>query len=182
MPRLQSGITNVGNTLVAPHKDVEFSTPCGAVKVAAGAAALVVIQPGVAVSVYDLHDNHTGDVKLKVGDNEIVLAPGRHVTIAQNPVDDFVAVNPFGAIAHRDLQTNRSEAYTVFSSEFSIPSAVQGVNVLSTLKLTGDRLDGKLADQMMRDAAILMQIGTGKGGAYQRLGSKVQASKLAIAE
>jgi YVTN family beta-propeller protein len=169
-----------GSTLVAPRKDTTLQTPFGTVKVGAGAVVLVVVQANNnSVSIFDLHDNHTGDVQID-GANSAVLAPGRHVTITSMNANDFSTVNPFDSISHREMQTKQNKSFTVFTSEFSIPSAIKGLDIDAALKQSEAYSDGRLTDAMLRDAAILMQFSG--SSPYKRMGSKRPPSKLAMSE
>jgi hypothetical protein len=167
-------------TLLTPDKELMTQTPAGELTVAPGAAVLLITQGDGTVSIFNLHDSHSGDVKLHRGSREIVLTPGRHITIASQDTTDFASVNPIGNIAHRDLKAtsepgSNGRAQCVFASEFSIPSAIKAVTQLSALAQS----NRKLADMMLRDAVILMQMHPGSAP-YQRMGSTRPASKLAL--
>jgi YVTN family beta-propeller protein len=164
-----------GGTLYVPSKDTDVETPMGTVHIGAGAAVLVYVQPGKALSVYNLHDEHREDVSITANGHEISVAPGTHSTIANGAVSDFAKVNGLDVIAHRNVRSANPAGLSMFSSEFSITSAMTGLNLLQSMRASSDKAQRDVVDDILKNAAILMQMGGANGGAYQRVGTKASS-------
>src|SRR5581483_4365142 len=89
--------------------------------------------PGVGVSVYDMHDNHRGDVYIDLPNGKFVLNPGKHVSVANPEIAEFESINPFEAVSHRAVTTSKGKAFNIYASEFSIPSALRSLSMLGAL-------------------------------------------------
>jgi hypothetical protein len=171
-----------GSMLLVPDEDVAINTAVGTVHVGKGAVVLLVVQPNAGVSIYDLHDNHVGDVSISIdGGTPTTLSPGRHLSVATGSADDFAAINPFDTVSHRQLATKKIGALTVFTSEFSIPSAMRNLLVIAAMTKSHKPQHVRITEAMLKNAAILMQL-NGAAEPYQRFGSQRPKSKLALTD
>lgn len=157
-----------GVMLFAPTKDLVVMTQIGELRVRAGAAVIAALQePGV-LSVFTLHDKKYGDVSISSKLQRIILGPGQHATIAERQITDFSQVNMIDCVAHRNVQSVHNHSLTVFTSEFSIVSALAGFKTIGELRNSSISTHRKLADQCLKNAAVLFQI-AGKKGQYQQI-------------
>jgi hypothetical protein len=153
--------------IFAPTQDTMIETPHGTIKLAAGAVALVMQSPD-GLAVYNLHDSHKNSVAINVSDKNVVLSPGRHVHISNQTRGDFADVNPIELVQHRALtQSKLNNGKTVYTSEFSIPSACYAVKSLKTLMTSNDATSKRLAKQIMKTSSVLMYLCPDKGDYVQ---------------
>jgi hypothetical protein len=160
-----------GGMLFLPNKELCIETKVGKVNIGARSVVLVVADvEGVAV--YNLHDEHAGNVNVTLQDgSQTAVGIGRHVLFAQTS-GGYDHVNPLGSIAHRNMQQHDLKSgLRQFSSEFSIVSALSGVKTLSHIAHSTKAADIKLTNQLMKNAAILISIG-GNRAPFQKLESK----------
>jgi hypothetical protein len=69
---------------------------------------------------------------------------------------DLKASNPVWSIGHRTMQTSMVGSVHVTSAEFSIASALTNVGSLSALLRSKNSHDRKIAQQLLKTAAVLM--------------------------
>lgn len=153
--------------LVCPQKPIVLRSRFGEIRVAAGAAVLVVpLSNGIAL--YDLHDSHGTDVVLSTTRGTFALTPGRQITVTDLTVDAFAQVNPFRPVAHRKVYSRDIGAgMRVFSSEFSIVSAIQIIRPLALTHGNDCARYRTLLNRLMKDSAII-QITQSSSGSYSR--------------
>ena len=166
-----------GSVMLVPQHDTVVETAFGSIKLAADSVVLVVAKND-SVSVYNFHDTHAGSVVASVNGQEVKLAPGHHMTMT-GAFAAFDQLNPLPVITHRSMKLDHGTAVKVYSSEFSILSALSGMKTWTELKQSGDKRDAHLVQTVLKDAAIIMQVRKGSGG-YREY--RAPSDKLASAE
>ncbi len=146
------------NGLFVPNRDTTIVTHNGSIKVAAGSAVFVSIDANQ-LSVYNLYDNHKSSVSITAAGRSLSLAPGQHCTLTQARVKEFRDVNPIESVQHRGvtrmtLDGNR----TAFTSEFSLPSAMNAMSPVKTLVKSQHKDMKRLANSMMKTTAVIMHL------------------------
>ncbi|MDZ4832746.1 MAG: hypothetical protein SGJ27_02980 [Candidatus Melainabacteria bacterium] len=148
-----------GAAVIVADRDMEVDVNVGKLKVAEGSVILVSVTP-TSTAVYNFHDPGKHSVALQIGSRSLAISPGRHLHATAEKTSDFASINLLDRISHRRLVTNATtDGVTVFSSEFSTLSALEALEPLKkvlTLKHTEAR---KLANQMIKTSAVLMQLG-----------------------
>jgi hypothetical protein len=154
---LGAAVASASRYLAAPEEATVVPTSRGELHIERNAVVLLA-DDGETVSVYNLHDQHAGDVRLVDAQGETVLAPGQHVTVTASSVEKFDVVNRLAGIGHRTMQTSDAGTTRRFTSEFSIISAIKEVNEV---------LKPAERERLLKVAAILMQTQGSRGG-YRR--------------
>ncbi|HEY9788310.1 MAG TPA: hypothetical protein V6D17_23175, partial [Candidatus Obscuribacterales bacterium] len=151
-----------GNVLFVPFRDTVVETPKGIVKIAARSVAMVASTES-SLAVYDIDDNHKGSVVVEAEGRTMTLSPGRHITIA-NHKGEFEHVNAIETVMHRGMRAQMvRDGVKAFSSEFSIPTAVDSIKPLKAMALSKHPHASKVADHMMKTAAVIMHLTNGAG-------------------
>jgi hypothetical protein len=158
-----------GCEIVAPRTRTAIRTDFGDLTIGAGAVVLVIATSKI-LAVYDLHDAHGNNVSLSSNGRMTFLSPGRHVLVTDLG-KSYEEVNPLGAIGHRNLQQTDLGNVRLFSSEFSIVSAVTEPKVVAQLRDPHDRGRTSVLNQLLKDAAII-QTTRGASTGYQRYGTR----------
>ena len=156
---------NRGSLLLAPSKLTVVHTPFGEVKVDAGSVVLLMAHAR-GISVFNFDDLHRSAVELRVRDQKLALAPGRHATIGTE--SNFAELNPAQSIPHRNLRSIEHNGKVIFESEFSLPVAFEKVRAISKILGSKNPQARKMASHMIKTAAVLTQIKQAKGGVYQQ--------------
>jgi hypothetical protein len=166
----KSVILSRGSVLFAPEQDITVDTTAGRIAIGANAVVLVIAMHN-GVAIYDLHDAHAGDVFVTSAKHTITMTPGRHLVLTHQGIPAYEHVNPLEVIGHRNLKMVDLEGgLRQFSSDFSLVSALNGLCPLMAMKHSSNPRDAKVVEQMMKDAAILMQT-KGSLGGYHRMSS-----------
>lgn len=148
-----------GSVLFAPERALVVRTPHGQVVVAAGAIALVAVSKD-GIAVYDLHDGRCGDVTISTGGHSYPLFPGRHVMVSRSQ-GEYGSVNPITCIAHANMEAvDITGGGRLFRSRFSMASVVTELQPVLALRRSADPRDRKLAEKLIKNAAIFMQTKT----------------------
>jgi hypothetical protein len=166
-----------GNAVFAPFIDSIVETPCGTVKIKAGSIALVMhSRDGMAV--YDLHDQGKNALVVEAHNKRIGLTPGRHVMVSSHSRRDFSSVNPIELVQYRGLNHSKLEnGWSVYTSEFAIPSACYAVKPLRQLMASGDQKVASLSKRILKTTAVLMTLSPDNGDFTQFFKSQVTAMK-----
>lgn len=147
-----------GNALFEPRKNIVVTTDLGEISIGAGSIVCILKpEPGV-ISIYDLHDDGGKRVSVKIGSEILTLSPGKQVTLSNQTKQElaFEKITPGRRIAYRKLQQRDLESGTkVYSSEFSIPSAMLHIRPLQRMLLSDNKDDRKIADQLIKNFVIL---------------------------
>jgi len=153
-----------GTTLFIPEKDMVVKTRHGQVNLKAKSVVLVTSSDNE-LAVYDIHDDRKGATTVTFGDMTFKLAPGRHVVITTNESGDFAMANAIELIPHTDVvRAETGESHTAWTSEFSIPAAINSVNALKSITVSDNPDLQKVSGKIMKTAAILLHM---RGGAYK---------------
>lgn len=148
-----------GSALFVPSKDMTVVTPKGKVKLGANSVAFVNVD-GNQLSVYDINDNHKGSVVVAAGGRELSLSPGRHLTVTNDRAASFAEANPIESIMHRAVSRHElGNGHRAFTTEFSIPSAVQIVKPLGAMMHSNHAAAKKVAQNVIKTSAVMMHIG-----------------------
>ncbi len=153
-----------GNALFEPKKNIIVSTNLGEISIGAGSIVCILKpEPGV-VSIYDLHDASGKNVCIKIGTEILTLSPGKQITLSNQTKEEleFEKITPARRIAYRKLQQSSLQSGTkVYSSEFSIPSAMLHIKPLQMMLLSDNKDDRKIADELIKDFVILDDLSAG---------------------
>jgi hypothetical protein len=150
---------NSGSALFVPSKNMTVVTPKGSVKLGANSVAFVSVDENQ-LSVYDINDQHKGSVVVAAGGRDMSLSPGRHLIVTTDRAATFADANPIESIMHRSVTThNLGAGKRAFSTEFSIPSAVQIVKPLSAMMLSENAAAKKVAQNVIKTSAVMMHLG-----------------------
>ncbi len=149
-----------GRVLFAPPQTITVRTSLCSVRIASGAAALVVATKN-SVAVYDLHDRNNGDIRVAVTGRTVDLSPGRHLLLTEQQITSYEQVNPLPSVGHRRLtRTQISNGVCAFSSEFSLFSVLANlksqIHIGHAANIPGE--ESKVLNSMLKDAAALMQM------------------------
>lgn len=143
-----------GNIVLAPGRDITVTTELGIIYIARGAVVFV-MKTGDSLCVYDLADARTGDVMVVSNKQKISAIPGLQLLLTHQVHPAFGMINPGKQIGYRAVrQQNLGSGITLFTSEFSIFSALSKVKPLSQLSRSNDPNAKKLGRLLLRNAAI----------------------------
>ena len=155
-----------GSVLFAPKSDTTVVTPKGTVKVAANSVAMIVVDNNH-LSVYDVNDLHKRSVVVEAGGRSIPLSPGKHAVITHAGIQQFAEINPIEAVMHRGFANHElGNGHKAFTSEFSVPSAIQSIKPLAAIVQSEHRVARKVRDGVLKTTAVIMQM-TSNGPAYE---------------
>nr|UXE44337.1 hypothetical protein Hi04_10k_c2089_00065 [uncultured bacterium] len=155
-----------GAGLFAGDRPTKVATRNALVEVSPGAAALL-LAIGPSLAVYNLHDNHSNDLRVHTKSGVITLNPGQMINISS--VDGpFEKVCPGRGISYRHERAMKVGKLNGYTADFSISSAMANVPPLQAMcksKLPHQR---KLVDEMLKDEAVVMYMHA-KDGPYKAL-------------
>lgn len=120
-------------------------------RVGAGSVVLIMGSNG-STSILNLHDEHTS-VMLGQGDEKLILPPGQQVIVTNEAVSE----QKMKRIAYRNLRRTSMNGNTVYTAEYSLPSAFSNVALLKSL-LSGGSSDRNLAGKILKTAAAMNHI------------------------
>lgn len=153
-------LVSTGNKLFAPSSDTTVETPVGTIAIAKNSLVLVMVQPD-SVSVFDLHDEHKGAVRISEGTRSVVLHPGKQATITKSTASEFHVVNPSEHFGYRHMHRKAFGKGTfLFSSEVSVPSLISATKTLKSLLTSRHGVENRIAKQLVKTAAVLNTIDT----------------------
>lgn len=165
--RLSGNVTNVtrrsiqkGAMLMAPESNTVIDTPHGSVGVSAGSVALL-IASDKGLAVYDLHDNKKGSVVITGGGNSTSLIPGRSAFLTKASAGDFGEVNPIKFVGYRHVVSRDLAESKLYQADFEILTMVRGLKPLGGLVDSTNPKARKTMDNMLKTAAILLELGHG---------------------
>ncbi len=150
----------MGSVVLAPRVSTIVETPLGRVFVAPKSLVLIMaFRSGLAV--YDLHDLHSGAVRLMTPERNICLHPGFSVLVSSENVGGFEQINPAQLFGYRNIRTASSgQGRQMFTAEFSIMQALRTVQPVKQLIAGRNHRAQGLASEMLRTACILEQMNT----------------------
>lgn len=109
------------------------------------------------VSVCTLDSPSLGAVHVQVGNSEkLRLAPGRQIVMTKDADSAFDKTNPAHLIGYRDeKEIGTVDGVKVIRSDFSITSAMMAIKPLRGLVASQDRDHNRIAENIMKNSAIL---------------------------
>lgn len=149
------------NGIFAQTKDTVVKTRFGDVTIAAGSAVML-LQHGASLAIFNLHDDHPGAVTFKSGDESHTVEVGKQLVLTQNKDASFADVNK-SHIGYRGLTPGTVNNNNAFSAEFSLLSAVTTVEGLFNLLHSNKKEERQLASKILKTAAAMSIIGQNKG-------------------
>ena len=168
-----------GNVIIAPAHDTIVETPFGKVSVAAKSVAMIMALPS-GTAVYNLDDSRKGAVQVIIGDHTVTLAPGRHAMVTSHLVSSFDMVNPAESLAHRNVTSKKFGGdLQAFTSEFMLSQTMANVKQLRALVASKNPEAQKLANHMLKTAAIVSQYGSNSAQYELYQHPRITASALA---
>ena len=151
-----------GNLLLAPEADITVHTDFGSVFVAKGAVVFL-MRTTDSLCVFNLSDSHTGEVSVVSGNQSIDPNMGNLVLLTRTQMG-FDALNPAKLIGYRGVQKHSLEGgVTAYTAEFSLVSALSQVSPLNHLVYSSNPSARRLAQELLRNAAILAQLKSSQG-------------------
>jgi hypothetical protein len=154
-----------GPLLLLPEKNMTVDTPFGTVDVAANAAALIIVTSD-GLAVYNLHDGHSNAVVVKHSAGAVAVNPGRTAVLTRTSALSFADVNPAPFVSYRRVGSkDLSAGLKLYQSEFDLLSMMRGLPQLSHLLKSDSVRTRRTMANIMKTAAILMQVNSG-GEAY----------------
>ena len=145
-----------GAALFSATKAITVVGQKAKVRLDKGAVGLF-LQTGSGLAVYNLHDRREGSVVVDTGDSVIPIAPGQMVTLS-SLAGTFEQVCPGRGIAYRNARSIKASRYNAYVCDFSLVSAVANVPPLAYMVKSKDHAHKKTASDILKDAAILMQM------------------------
>ncbi len=119
----------------------------------------LIVSSANCVAIYNLHDQHKNAVSIKHGDKLITVPPGRSIVLANASLNSFERANPAPFVAYRRLSSNDLGALTkMYLADFDMASMMHGLPGLKDLLASNIPSQRKIANNMLKTAAILMQI------------------------
>jgi hypothetical protein len=152
-----------GAVLIAPTAETEIQTKFGIVQLKRDSLALVVAT-SKSLSVFDFED----DVAIDVSGHKVTLHPGYHATVTSAQTERFEHVNPAKFIGYKKMRTETIDAkYKVFEAEFNIISGINGIESLRQIMNNPSHREKRLADHLLKTAAVQTAVADGAGETYQ---------------
>ena len=155
--------------LLAPFSNTTVKTKFGEIDVDARSMVLVFSSPK-GTSIFNLDDQHRNSVIVRTASNhKFVLSAGKHITLTDVGARGFEQINPVESIAYRNInQQSLANGHMVFTSEFSIPSAINSINVLKELCKSKNQESMRLRNHLMKTLAAMVQMNK-SGVPYQQV-------------
>ncbi|MBU6455352.1 MAG: hypothetical protein KGS72_26510, partial [Cyanobacteria bacterium REEB67] len=149
-----------GPLLLSPEHDTVVETPFGNVSVSANSMALIIASAN-GLSVYNLHDAHKNAVVMSNGSTTVSLIPGRSAALVSTSIKSFEEANqvpfvPYRRVTGKDLANGK-----IYQAEFDLTTMVRGLPALKKLVASSDAKQRTSAGNVLKTAAILMQISAG---------------------
>jgi hypothetical protein len=167
--------------LLSPEQNTVVETPFGSVRVAANSVALI-ISSDDGLAVYDLHDGRKNAVVISNGSDTVALTPGRSAVLTRSSVNSFEEVNPAPIVGYRQVASKAMGSDgKLYQAEFEILSMVRGLPQIGHLISSDSARTRKTMSNMLKTAAILMQISQG-GEAYNLYLSPAKTAFLSSAQ
>lgn len=158
---------NKGSVVFAPKVDTVVQTGYGDIHIAANSVVLVLSFNG-GVGVYNLHDTKRGAVAIDSGSRNIVAAPGETVVLTSTTRSSFDEINPAQLFLYRNVRAHQVGTLKAFVGEFSPMSAINAVLPLKQLCGSKQPQARRLADNLLKTAAIVYQV-RAANGQYQQI-------------
>lgn len=149
-----------GPLLIAPQQDQTIETPHGTVHIAGKSLALI-IASDAGLSVYNLHDVRKHAVKVHKDGHSFAVAPGTSAVITPASASTFEDVNPAQFVRYRNLQNKALGKHKVYHAEFEVLTLLGGLPGFKDMLNSDDPEVRKTMTNVLKTAAILMQLSAG---------------------
>lgn len=141
------------NLLLAPNATLQVETAEALITVEKGSLAFIV-QTGDTTCVYNLFDEHFGDVNLQIGNETLKLGLGQQILLTRNREADFAALNPLNHIAVRRIKEATCEnGLRAYSADFSMLTAIGHIQPLR--QLIKDNNAARITSKLLKTTAAL---------------------------
>ncbi len=183
-PALVGEVSNIvrrfvenGPLLVAPQQDEVIDTPYGSVTVAAKSLVLIIAsEKGLAV--YNLHDVCKKAVTLTRNGHSVNITPGSHALFVGSAVESFEHANPAQFVRYRHLTSKPiDDATKLYRAEFDVTSMLNGLPAFKDLLASQDQETRKTMVNVLKTAAILMQLSQGGQSFKHFVAPEITASR-----
>ena len=145
-----------GDILMAPERTTKVKTAQGIVQIKKG--AMVIIQAERRITrVLDLHDKSNSDVTVYFGQQTVKMQPGGEIALVEGSNRDAQRLMTRAEnVAHRAMQfVPYDEGKIAVFSQFSMVDALGKHPILMQLRLSNDKADEKLLDNLLKTTAAL---------------------------
>jgi hypothetical protein len=158
-PSIKTITLKQGDAFVAHNKTVHINTSRGQIRIAPHSAVYVVAE-GKSVAVYNIADKKTSDVLLITsGKKALPVKAGEQVVLADKENKEFEKANPVPEIhAQRTKELGEDMENRIFNAEFSPLAALDHAAGFHDLVNSKNKEDRKLADQILKMAAIVLSL------------------------
>jgi hypothetical protein len=103
------------------------------------------------------------------GNQNLSLAPGRALVVADSDVQSFEQINPTQWVGYRRVTSKAINSQTkLFQCEFDLTTMVRGLGEFKQMLASHDSQKRKVAESVLKNAALLMQISMGTGRVVQQ--------------
>ncbi|MBY0357993.1 MAG: hypothetical protein K2W82_08330 [Candidatus Obscuribacterales bacterium] len=148
-----------GYVLFMPTSDIKVQTKEGVVSIPKGTIAWV-METGNDAAIYDLHDSIKSPIKVQVNNKELTLAPGTQLLLTRDGNASFDKLNPGGNIGTRNVtEKDMGQGIKAYIADFTISGGITNVPVIRGLLNSNNPEHVKAAHQMLKNAAILSDLG-----------------------
>ncbi len=155
-----------GNVVIAPDQDTVIETSFGRVAVSAKSVALIMALPTGTSCIRSGRHSQRCRRNNHRSTKHVTLAPGRQAMITSHLVEGFEMINPAESFSYRNLTSKKLDCdLQAFTSEFSMTDAIGNVKQLKSLVSSRHPEAKRLANHLIKTAAIVSQLGGG-GEAY----------------
>ncbi|MBX9772227.1 MAG: hypothetical protein K2X29_12695 [Candidatus Obscuribacterales bacterium] len=153
----------VAGVLTCPV-DTYVKTELGNIECKKGATVFIVNCEN-SVSICTLDSPHLDDVNVCIGNNpKLRLAPGRQIVLTKDMDNKFEKTNPAHLIGYRDeKEVGTVEGTKIIRTDFSLTSALMSIQPLRHLLTSPDREQNRIAENIIRNSAILWGLTSSQG-------------------
>lgn len=163
-------LVDIGRFIHA-DEDLVIKTSLGQLHLAQGSAVFL-IDGGSVVSIYNLHDNSDTSVSFFENDHRTPIPIGVQLLVSRSH-DTFNNLNPTPSIGTRLVSQTNSGSLQLAAAEFSMVSAMREIPAVRALAQDNtNKLNNKLHDKIMRNAAILMVLTAQHGNFKQAFANR----------
>ncbi|MDZ4833080.1 MAG: hypothetical protein SGJ27_04695 [Candidatus Melainabacteria bacterium] len=147
-----------GSFLYTPADDMVVKTSLTTVKIDKGSMVLLMVHEN-SVAVFNLHDSHKNAVTLSAGKQSLSVSPGHQAVLTRSTSDDFHLINPAEIFQYRNLKHKVvANGLQMFTSEFSVPTALMAIKPAKQLLLSQDKNLKRLTNNVLKTTAIMAEL------------------------